>query len=86
MSRTSKTLELSVADKTQLSQWRTAHGTPQQVALRCQIVLAAANGEENIGPSQEHGNKTFPVAKPMSCRNKTYVIIDGDMTCGHTHT
>ena len=33
----------------------TAHGTPQQVALRCRIVLAAAAGQSNLTISQESG-------------------------------
>jgi Integrase core domain. len=33
--------------QSQLEQWVSAHGTPQQVALRCQIILGAVAGEEN---------------------------------------
>jgi transposase len=35
---------LSVDEEQQLQQWVKAHGTPQQVVLRCRIVLAAAAG------------------------------------------
>jgi len=45
MARTSPSVELSAADQTRLQQWQSAHGTPQQVALRCRIVLAAGRGE-----------------------------------------
>jgi transposase len=38
---------LSPNDQTQLEQWESAYGTPQQVALRCRIVLAALAGEQN---------------------------------------
>ena len=38
---------LSPSDQTQLEQWESAYGTPQQVALRCRIVLAALAGEQN---------------------------------------
>ena len=38
---------LSSADQGQLEQWESAHGTPQQVALRCRIVLGALAGEQN---------------------------------------
>ena len=31
-----------------MQQWVAAHGTPQQVALRCRIVLAAAEGESDV--------------------------------------
>jgi transposase len=48
MPRTSPTLSLAEAEREQLEQWVAAHGTPQQVALRCRIVLAAAAGETNL--------------------------------------
>ncbi len=38
---------LSPSDQAQLEQWESAHGTPQQVALRCRIVLAAFAGQQN---------------------------------------
>ena len=40
----------------------TAHGTPQQVALRCRIVLAAAAGQSNLAISQESGINPKTVA------------------------
>jgi transposase len=45
VSRTARSLDLKESDKQQLVQWSSAFGTPQQVALRCRIVLAAAEGE-----------------------------------------
>jgi transposase/transcriptional regulator with XRE-family HTH domain len=48
MPRTSPTVSLAEAEREQLEQWVAAHGTPQQVALRCRIVLAAAAGETNL--------------------------------------
>jgi len=39
---------LSSNDKAQLQQWVRAHGTPQQVGLRCRIVLGAAEGEDGL--------------------------------------
>jgi len=41
-------VSLAEAEREQLQQWVAAHGTPQQVALRCRIVLAAAAGETNL--------------------------------------
>ena len=38
---------LGPADQAQLEHWSSAHGTPQQVALRCGVVLGAIAGEEN---------------------------------------
>jgi len=40
--------QLSPSEQQQIQQWVAAHGTPQQVALRCRIVLAAAEGEPSI--------------------------------------
>jgi len=34
-------------EQAQLEQWESAHGTPQQVALRCRIVLCAIDGQQN---------------------------------------
>ena len=48
MSRTSPAVELSPADQAQLQRWLAAHSTPQQVALRCRMVLAAASGKQDL--------------------------------------
>lgn len=42
MSRTPATVSLTAEAKSLLEEWVGAHGTPQQVALRCRIVLARA--------------------------------------------
>jgi hypothetical protein len=47
MRKPSLTITLSPSDKAQLEQWASAHRTPQQVALRCRIVLAASAGQQN---------------------------------------
>jgi len=44
MPRGANAFELKEPDKRQLREWATAFGTPQQVALRCRIVLAAGEG------------------------------------------
>src|ERR1039458_2451478 len=46
-------LSLSESDKGQLQQWVAAFGTPQQVALRCRILLAAAGGKSDNAIAQE---------------------------------
>src|SRR5256884_1616753 len=43
-----KSCQLSEAERQKLQQWTAAHGTPQQVALRCRIVLEAAAGESDV--------------------------------------
>ena len=45
MSRNALLLKLKESESQQLIRWAGAFGTPQQVALRCRIVLAAAEGE-----------------------------------------
>jgi transposase len=47
MPRTSLPVMLSATDEARLGQWESAQATPQQVALRCRIILAAAAGLEN---------------------------------------
>ena len=46
-------IELEPADRMQLESWQSSHGTPQQVALRCRIVLAALAGEDNVSIAEE---------------------------------
>jgi len=45
--RSTPALHLKEADEQQLRQWVSAFGTPQQVALRSRIVLAAAEGQSD---------------------------------------
>ena len=45
VARNALSLHLNEPDRQQLIQWTAAFGTPQQVALRCRIALAAAEGE-----------------------------------------
>jgi transposase len=47
MSKTSSAVVLEPSHQCQLAIWESAHGTPQQVALRCRIVLGAGAGESN---------------------------------------
>ena len=37
-------IKLQAAERRQLETWQSAHGTPQQVALRCRIILGALAG------------------------------------------
>src|SRR5207248_4199958 len=41
------------AERRQLEAWESSHGTPQQVALRCRIVLAAMAGQDNVSIAEE---------------------------------
>ena len=49
MANSTRALSLSTEQQEQIQQWLGAHGTPQQVALRCRIVLAAAQGGSDLG-------------------------------------
>jgi transposase len=55
--------ELLSSEQQQIQQWVAAHGTPQQVALRCRIVLAAADGESNMA-----------IAEQLSVNRKTVIL------------
>lgn len=55
MARTRVPVNLSAADQTQLLQWQSAHGTPQQVAVRCRLVLAAAAGQQDVAIAAAYG-------------------------------
>lgn len=48
MSRIHPPLVISELQREQLERWVAAHGTPQQVALRCRIVLGAASGRTDV--------------------------------------
>ncbi len=47
MPRSAPLVTLSIGDREEIQGWLTAHGTPQQVALRSRIVLAAAEGRSD---------------------------------------
>jgi len=47
MSKIRFPVALTSQEQAQLEQWESAHGTPQQVALRCRIVLCAIDGQQN---------------------------------------
>ena len=48
-----KSCQLSDVEREKLPQWTAAHGTPQQVALRCRIVLAASAGESDVAIAKQ---------------------------------
>jgi hypothetical protein len=55
--------QLSPTEQLQIQQWVAAHGTPQQVALRCRIVLAAAEGQSDVA-----------IAEQFSVNRKTVIL------------
>ena len=46
-------IELSAAEREELQKWASSHGTPQQVALRCRIVLGVLVGQSNVSIAEE---------------------------------
>jgi transposase len=48
-----KSLPVSVVGQEKLGQWIAAHGTPQQVALRCRIVVEAAGGKSDLAMAKQ---------------------------------
>ena len=55
--------ELSPSERQQIQQWVAARGTPQQVALRCRIVLATADGQSDVA-----------IAQQLSVNRKTVIL------------
>ena len=47
MAKTAPPLVMSPEDQISLKGWESAHSTPQQVALRCRILLGACEGKTN---------------------------------------
>lgn len=47
MRKPSIAFTLSPTDRLQVERWESAQGTPQQVALRCRIILLALTGQQN---------------------------------------
>src|SRR6266700_4246552 len=55
MPRKLPVLMMNPSQQEQIRQWLSAHGTPQQVALRCRIVLAAAQGRSESAIARQWG-------------------------------
>jgi transposase len=55
--------QLSPIEAEQIQQWINAHGTPQQVALRCRIVLAHSEGDSDSA-----------IANDLSINRKTVIL------------
>src|SRR5262245_26250103 len=55
MPRAIDRLVLSPDQRSELQRWVIALGTPQQVALRCRIILALAAGKTEIATAAENG-------------------------------
>ena len=71
MPRSTLPLVVSQDQETQIEQWLAALGTPQQVALRCRIVLAAGRGESEaaIASKLEVNRKTVRLWRERFARD-----------------
>src|SRR6267143_2021928 len=58
-----KSSQLSEVEQLKLQQLTAAHGTPQQIALRCRIVLAAAAGDSDV-----------TIAKQLAVNRNTVIL------------
>ena len=55
MPNTPLAIKLPPAEQTQLEHWESSHGTPQQVVLRCRIILGAFAGQDNVSIAEDLG-------------------------------
>jgi transposase len=69
MSRRAIQVTLSATDSKELKRWVGAHRTPQQVAQRCRIILAAAAGKQDkdIARSMQINYKTVALWRQRFC-------------------
>src|SRR5436853_6794283 len=62
MAKVPPIVNLSAEDQAQLVRWKSTQGTPQQVALRCRVVLAAAEGYPDLEIASHHEVNRHTVA------------------------
>lgn len=69
MARRALTINLNESDRQELERWVRAHHTPQQVAQRCRIILAAANGQQDkaIADQMQINYKTAALWRQRFC-------------------
>lgn len=69
MSRQAMQVFLNESDRHELECWVSAHRTPQQVAQRCRIVIAAANGQQDkaIAKQLQINYKTVALWRQRFC-------------------
>src|SRR4030042_3304537 len=69
MSRRAMQVMISESDHRELERWVSAHRTPQQVARRCRVILAAAKGQQDkdIAKSMEINPKTVALWRQRFC-------------------
>jgi hypothetical protein len=70
MARRAMQVTINESDHRELERWVSAHRTPQQVAQRCRIILAAANSQQDkdIAESMAINAKTVALWRQRFCR------------------
>ena len=63
MAKARSALAVSAIDRDEVGHWLSAHGTPQQVSLRGQIILAAADGPSDSA-----------IARALAINRKTVTV------------
>ena len=69
MSRYPIPVKMSESDRQEMERWVSAHRTPQQVAQRCRIILAAAKGrqDKDIAQNMQINVKTVALWRQRFC-------------------
>src|SRR5258708_15782345 len=78
MPNTGLAIALQPAESIQLEQWESAHGTPQQVALRCRIILKAEAGQQNVAIAEGLGvsRPTVPLWRERGHRHGIWRVLE----------
>ena len=73
MSRYPIPVKMSESDRQEMERWVSAHRTPQQVAQRCRIILAAAKGrqDKDIAQNMQINVKTVALWRQRFCHEGT---------------
>src|ERR1700722_18715531 len=79
MPRQAQPIALGQRDRLELQRWVAAHGTPQQVAQRCQIILSAAEGQpdKTIAAGLQINFKTVAWGRPLFRSEATVCLGEG---------
>ena len=48
-------IDLQPAELAQLKKWKSSHETPQQVALRCRIIMGSMTRQQNVATAKNLG-------------------------------
>src|SRR3974377_1800452 len=87
MPKSAMALTLSAEDREQIGAWLRAPSTPQQVALRCRIALAAAQGQQDLEiAAQFKVNRHTPALWRKRVRGRRNRLCVGNCSGSGTQT